>query len=69
MVTLYTTRFNIHKLYILFTERISFLYGSQNQQKLFPHTALTDWFFILQKECVYCTVQTKSLNIAQFLNL
>jgi DUF2075 family protein len=59
VVTLCTTRFNIHKLYILFTESISVVYDSQSKQKLLPYTALTDWF-------LYCrsvfTVQYK-LNL------
>jgi hypothetical protein len=38
------------------------LYGSQNKQRLFPYTALTDWFFIAEKECVYCAVRTKTLK-------
>jgi len=35
MVTSRTTRFNIHKLYILFTKCIAVVYDSQNKQKLF----------------------------------
>jgi hypothetical protein len=38
------------------------LYGSQNKQRLFPYTALTDWFFITEAECVYCAVRTGSSN-------
>jgi hypothetical protein len=60
VVTLCTTKFNSHKFYILVTERISVLYGSQNKQKLFPHTALTDWFLYWSKSVF--TVQYK-LNL------
>jgi len=34
VVTLYTTRFNIHKLYSLFTECISVVYGSQKKTEI-----------------------------------
>jgi len=37
-------QFNIHKLYVLPTQHLCVLYGSQNKQRLFPYTALTDWF-------------------------
>ena len=39
------------------------LYRSQNKQRLFPYTALSDWFLITEKECVYCAVRTGSLYI------
>ena len=35
---------NIHKLYVLSTQCIYVLCGSENKQRLFPYTALTDWF-------------------------
>jgi len=37
-------QFNIHKFYVLPTQCICVLCGSQNKQPLFPYTALTDWF-------------------------
>jgi len=37
------------------------LCGSENKQRLFPYTALTDWFFITETECVYCAVRTVCL--------
>jgi hypothetical protein len=37
-------QFNIHKYYILPTQCIYVLCGSENKQRLFPYTALTDWF-------------------------
>ena len=37
-------QFNIHKLYVLSTLYLCVLCGSQNKQRLFPYTALTDWF-------------------------
>ena len=40
------------------------LCGSENKQRLFHCTALTDWLvFITETECVYCAVRTGSLNI------
>jgi hypothetical protein len=39
------------------------LYGSQNKQELFPHTALTA--FLIETECVYSAVRTETLNIIQ----
>jgi len=45
VVTIYTTRFDIHKLYVLPTQLyLCVLCGSENKQRLFPYTALTDWF-------------------------
>jgi len=40
-----TTRFNIQHLYVLPTQLyLCVLYGSENKQRLFTYTALTDWF-------------------------
>ena len=45
VVTIRTTSFNIQQLYVLPTNCIlSVLCGSENKQRLFPYTALTDWF-------------------------
>jgi hypothetical protein len=41
-------QFNIQQFYVLCV-----LCGSENKQRLFPYTALTDW-----TDCVYCTVRT-----------
>ena len=41
------------------------LYGSQNKQRLFPHTALTDSFFITERESVYCAVRAECLIIIE----
>jgi hypothetical protein len=50
VVTLCTTRFNIHKFYVLSTLCIYvFLYGSRNKQRLFPYTALTDRFILTSR--------------------
>ena len=39
------------------------LCGSENKQRLFHGTALTDWLaFVTEKGCVYCAVRTGSLN-------
>ena len=39
------------------------LCGSENKQRLFPYTALTDRFFITETESVYCAVRTGSIYI------
>ena len=44
VVTICTTRFNTHKFYVLPTAYLCVLCGSENKQRLFPYTALTDWF-------------------------
>ena len=45
MVTIRTTMFNTHKFYVLPTQLyLCVLCGSENKQRLFPYTALTDWF-------------------------
>jgi hypothetical protein len=45
VVTICNTRFSVQKLYILPTQLyLCVLFGSQNKQRLFPYTALTDWF-------------------------
>jgi len=38
------TGFNIQQFYILTTVYLRVLCGSQNKQRLFPYTTLTDWF-------------------------
>jgi hypothetical protein len=43
VVTACTARFNVHKLYVQPTQCVCVLCGSQNKQRLFPHTALTDF--------------------------
>jgi len=35
---------SIKSVYILPTQCICVLYGAENKQRLFPYTALTDWF-------------------------
>ena len=45
MVTICTTRYNIKQFCVLPTQLyLCVLYGSQNKQRLFPYTALTDRF-------------------------
>ena len=46
-----------HKVYLCV------LCGSENKQRLFPYTALTDCYFITETECVYYAVGTGSLCI------
>jgi len=37
-------QFNIKQFYVLPTQYLCVLCGSENKQPLFPYTALTDWF-------------------------
>jgi hypothetical protein len=37
-------QFNIQQFYVLPTVYLCVLCGSENKQRLFPYTALTDWF-------------------------
>jgi len=40
-------QFNIQQFYVLpHTVYLYVLCGSENKQRLFPYTTLTDWFFI-----------------------
>ena len=41
-------QFNTQQFYVLPTECIFVLCGSENKQRLFPCTTLTDWFFITE---------------------
>ena len=59
-------QFNIQQFYVLPTQRIYVLCGSENKQRLFPYTALTDWFFITETECVYCGVRNEALTRLRF---
>jgi len=44
-VTICTTTFNIQQSHVLPTQLyLCVLCGSQNKQRLFPYTTLTDWF-------------------------
>jgi len=61
VVTMCTAMLNTQNLYVLPTQCVA--YGSQTKQRLFPVTALTDWFFITETESVYCAVRTGYLNI------
>jgi len=44
LFTVSNNSFDIQQFYILPTECIYILCGSENKQRLFPYTALTDWF-------------------------
>jgi len=45
VVTICTARFNTQQFYVLPTQLyLCVLCGSENKQRLFPYTALTDWF-------------------------
>jgi hypothetical protein len=50
-------QFNIHKFYILPTQCIYVLCGSENKQPLFSYTALTDWF-VYPRERVFTALLT-----------
>jgi len=41
------------------------LCGSQNKQRLFHYTALTDWYFVAERAFVYCAVGTESINVIE----
>ena len=44
------------------------LCGSENKQRLFHCTALTDWLvFITETQCVYCAVRVDSLYKADYV--
>ena len=43
-LTLCTASFNIPKFFVLPTMHLCVLCGSENKQRLFPYTALADWF-------------------------
>jgi len=38
------------------------VHGSQNEQRLLPHTILSEWFFITEVESVYYAVRNESLH-------
>ena len=44
VVTICTIRFNIKQFYVLHTQCICVLCGSENKQRLFHYSALNDWF-------------------------
>jgi len=42
------------------------LCGSENKQRLFHCTLLTDWLvFIIETECAYCMTKTESTSVIQ----
>ena len=43
-VTSRTTKFNIKKSYIVITQNLCGLYGSQNKQQILTYTAFKDWY-------------------------
>jgi len=56
VVTLRNDTFNVPP-----TMHLCVLYGSLNKQRLFPYTALTDWFLYASRS-VYCAVRTEYLD-------
>ena len=57
-------QFNIQLFYVLPTQTVFMCFVWIWEQRLFPYTALTDWF-VQETECVYCAVRTESLYIIQ----
>ena len=50
VVTIFTTSLRPYKFYVLPTQLyLCVLCGSQNKQRLFPYTTLTDWFLQLRR--------------------
>jgi len=45
------------------TEYLGLLYGSQNKQRLFPYTALTESLITKEKKSVYCAVGNKYITV------
>jgi len=51
-------QFTTHKFYVLPTQLyLCVLCGSENKQRLFPYTTLTDWV-LKPRQCFYCAVRT-----------
>ena len=51
---------NLATLRSAHTVYLCVLYGSQNKQRLFPYTALTDWF-VYPRLSVCCAVRTENI--------
>jgi len=49
----------LQEFYMVITLSLCVVYGSQNKQRLFPYTAVTDLVFITEAESVYCAVRTE----------
>ena len=60
VVTTCAGKCSVQTFYILLIFTV--FYDSENRQRLFPKTALNDWFFITETQFVYCAVRTESLN-------
>jgi len=57
-------QFNIKTFYVISVQYSSvFFCESQSKQRLFPPYEVNVLVFITETECVYCEVQTESLNI------
>jgi hypothetical protein len=54
------TGLTFKQFYMFLTLHLCVLYGSRNQQRLFPYTALADRFCIPKLVSVYCAVHTES---------
>jgi hypothetical protein len=44
VVTIRTATYNVQNLHYVHTVHLCVLCGSESKQRLFPYTALTDWF-------------------------
>ena len=63
-------QFNILQFYVLPTLYLRVLYGSQNKERLFHYTALTDWFYnrdltLYSPVVIICTI-TLTFNNSTF---
>jgi hypothetical protein len=65
-VTLFASKFNVQKSYIVFTVYLCDLCGTRNKQQHLPCSALTDWFWITEVESVHCAVRTESYKTVTF---
>jgi hypothetical protein len=59
VVTICSTSLTFYILRSVHTVYLCVLCGSENKQRLFHCTALTDWLvFVTEMECVYCAVRS-----------
>jgi hypothetical protein len=58
--TLYTTSLKTLNLYVMSTERIDVLYGTQNKKWLFLYTVLNDWLYNRDGACL---LRSKNLTL------
>jgi hypothetical protein len=59
-VTVYYTKVDVQNSTFIHT--VHFFFKVDLIKLLYLYTALTDWFFLTETECVYCAVRTESLK-------